>query len=192
MRQDYRPVDGDCSNASAQLCWMFLPQDHRRPGPRIRAFWTAPTDRPIPKQVPVAWPWAADPEGNHGRGVGFAFIKRRTCFPGTEGLASPQGKTGRPSPAWWRDGVLEDAYNYMKSGQLVRQVVNKISGRRFQQSRRGAKQLWRQSTNTILTDLPKAPAMAGEYYTPRAVTAFHGRSASTPHPGENPVRSRLR
>jgi type I restriction enzyme M protein len=71
--------------------------------------------------------WAADPEGTTGEAL-LAFVNGE-LFPALKGLAL----TGKPGDRRWvvRD-VFEDAYNYMKSGQLMRQVVNKISWRRFQ------------------------------------------------------------
>ena len=71
--------------------------------------------------------WAADPEGITGEAL-LAFINGE-LFPALKGLAL----TGKPGDRRRvvRD-VFEDAYNYMKSGQLMRQVVNKINWRRFQ------------------------------------------------------------
>src|SRR5207245_3762762 len=76
--------------------------------------------------------------------------------------------------------VFEDAYNYMKSGQLIRQVVNKISGIDFNDLTE--RQHFGDIYEQILTDLQSA-GNAGEYYTPRAVTAFMVDRID-PHPGE--------
>src|ERR1051326_4770468 len=65
--------------------------------------------------------------------------------------------------------VFEDAYNYMKSGQLMRQVVNKISEVDF--NNLAERQHFGDIYEQILADLQSA-GNAGEYYTPRAVTAF--------------------
>ena len=77
-------------------------------------------------------------------------------------------------------GVFEDAYNYMKSGHLLRQVVNKINGIDFNNltDRRHFGDIYEQ----ILNDLQSA-GNAGEYYTPRAVTSFMARMID-PRPGE--------
>jgi type I restriction enzyme M protein len=76
--------------------------------------------------------------------------------------------------------VFEDAYNYMKSGQLLRQVVNKINEVDFNNldERRHFGEFYEQ----LLNDLQSA-GNAGEYYTPRAVTAFMADRVD-PHPGE--------
>lgn len=65
--------------------------------------------------------------------------------------------------------VFEDAYNYMKSGQLLRQVVNKIEEIDFNDLTQ--RQHFGDIYEQLLNDL-QAAGNAGEYYTPRAVTAF--------------------
>ena len=76
--------------------------------------------------------------------------------------------------------VFEDAYNYMKSGQLMRQVVNKINEVDF--NNLDERQHFGDIYEQILNDLQSA-GNAGEYYTPRAVTAFMVDRID-PHPGE--------
>lgn len=66
--------------------------------------------------------------------------------------------------------VFEDAYNYMKSGTLLRQVINTIqSDVDFNSS--SDRHLFNDIYEKILSDLQSA-GNAGEYYTPRAVTQF--------------------
>lgn len=65
--------------------------------------------------------------------------------------------------------VFEDAYNYMKSGTLIRQVINKLNEIDFNKSE--DKHLFNMVYEKILRDLQSA-GNAGEYYTPRAVTQF--------------------
>jgi type I restriction enzyme M protein len=65
--------------------------------------------------------------------------------------------------------VFEDAYNYMKYGQLLRQVINKIEGIDFHDQKE--RHLFNDIYETILRDLQSA-GNAGEYYTPCAVTQF--------------------
>ena len=77
-------------------------------------------------------------------------------------------------------GVFEDAYNYMKSGQLMRQVVNKINEVDF--NNLAERQHFGDIYEQILNDLQSA-GNAGEYYTPRAVTAFMVDRID-PRPGE--------
>lgn len=66
--------------------------------------------------------------------------------------------------------VFEDAYNYMKSGTLMRQVINKINHDiDFNQSK--TRHLFGDIYEQILRDLQGA-GNAGEFYTPRAATQF--------------------
>ena len=68
----------------------------------------------------------------------------------------------------------------MKSGQLMRQVVNKINGIDFNDL--AERQHFGDIYEQILNDLQSA-GNAGEYYTPRAVTSFMARMID-PKPGE--------
>lgn len=66
--------------------------------------------------------------------------------------------------------VFEDAYNYMKSGTLLRQVIDKINESiDFNQSK--TRHVFGDIYEQILKDLQSA-GNAGEFYTPRAVTQF--------------------
>jgi type I restriction enzyme M protein len=65
--------------------------------------------------------------------------------------------------------VFEDAYNYMKSGQLLRQVINKLNAIDF--NRQTERHQFNDIYEKILKDLQSA-GNAGEFYTPRAVTQF--------------------
>ena len=76
--------------------------------------------------------------------------------------------------------LFEDANNYMKSGQLLRQVVNKISEVDF--NNLADRQHFGDIYEQLLNDLQSA-GNAGEFYTPRAVTAFMV-DAIDPKPGE--------
>jgi type I restriction enzyme M protein len=76
--------------------------------------------------------------------------------------------------------VFEDAYNYMKSGQLMRQVVNRINEIDFNDLKE--RQHFGKFYEQFLNDLQSA-GNAGEYYTPRAVTAFMADRID-PRPGE--------
>ncbi len=171
MRQDVG-VDGDAQRIS-QLCWMFFlkiidDQDQEleitQDGYRS----------PIPDNL--QWRnWAADPEGLTGDAL-TAFINGE-LFPALKALPL----TGKPGDRRRvvRD-VFEDANNYMKSGQLIRQVVNKIAQVDF--NNLAERQHFGDIYEQILTDLQSA-GNAGEYYTPRAVTAFMVDRID-PHPGE--------
>lgn len=66
--------------------------------------------------------------------------------------------------------VFEDAYNYMKSGTLIRQVINRINHDiDFNESK--TRHLFGDIYEQILRDLQGA-GNAGEFYTPRAATQF--------------------
>lgn len=76
--------------------------------------------------------------------------------------------------------VFDDAYSYMKSGQLIRQVINKIDEINFNDL--SERQHFEDIYEQILHDLHSA-GNAGEYYTPKAVTSFIGQMID-PIPGE--------
>ena len=171
MRQD-TGVDGDAQRIS-QLCWMFflkIIDDQDQELELMQADYTSP----IPKRF--QWrTWAADPEGATGDTL-LAFINN-DLFPALKNLrtSGQPGDRGRVV----RD-VFEDAYNYMKSGQLMRQVVNKINDIDFNDLT--ARQHFGDIYEQILNDL-QSSGNAGEYYTPRAVTAFMADRID-PKPGE--------
>jgi len=64
---------------------------------------------------------------------------------------------------------FSDSYNYMKSGTLLRQVINRVNKLDFEsyEERHAFNDIY----ETILKDLQSA-GNSGEYYTPRAVTNF--------------------
>src|SRR5262249_61271881 len=70
----------------------------------------------------------------------------------------------------FRRAAFEDAYNYMKSGTLLRQVINKLN-EAINFNRSEDRHLFGDIYEQILRDLQSA-GNAGEYYTPRAVTQF--------------------
>ena len=114
-----------------------------------------------------------DPEGITGERL-VAFVEE-DLFPVLKEL--PSGNDSRAKVV--RD-VFEDAYNYMKSGQLIRQVVNKINDIDF--NNLAERQRFGDIYEQILNDLQSA-GNAGEYYTPRAVTFFMAKMID-PKPGE--------
>ena len=164
-------VDGDAQRIS-QLCWMLFlkildDQD--------RELELTQTDykSPIPKRF--QWrTWAADPEGITGDEL-LDFVNGE-LFPKLKAL--PVGGPGDRRGVV--RGVFEDAYNYMKSGQLMRQVINKITDINF--NNLTERQHFGEIYEQILNDLQSA-GNAGEFYTPRAVTAFMVERID-PKPGE--------
>jgi type I restriction enzyme M protein len=171
MRKD-SGVDGDAQRIS-QLCWMFflkIIDDQDQELEALRSDYRSP----IPKKF--QWrTWAADPEGITGEGL-MQFISGE-LFPALKELPLTGELSNRRKVI--RD-VFEDAYNYMKSGQLLRQVVNKINDIDFNDlsERRHFGDVYEH----LLNDLQSA-GNAGEYYTPRAVTAFMVNRID-PHPGQ--------
>lgn len=171
MRQDVG-VDGDAQRIS-QLTWLFFlkiidDQDQELEITRDNYL------SPIPERF--QWrSWAADPEGITGQAL-LDFVNDE-LFPALKGLQITGKVSNRRRVV--RD-VFEDAYNYMKSGQLLRQVVNKINQVDFNNldERRHFGEFYEQ----LLNDLQSA-GNSGEYYTPRAVTAFMVDRVD-PHPGE--------
>jgi type I restriction enzyme M protein len=129
---------------------------------------------PVPKDL--RWSsWATNPEGITGDEL-LTFINTR-LFPELKDLHAVSGQGDRRRVV--RE-VFEDAYNYMKSGQLMRQVVNKINEVDF--NNLAERQHFGDIYEQVLNDLQSA-GNAGEYYTPRAVTAFMADRID-PQPGE--------
>lgn len=157
MRKD-AGVDGDAQRIS-QLCWMlFLKIFDAR-----EEEWELENDSyksPIPKKF--RWrEWAANDEGITGDAL-LAFVNNE-LFPKLKGLSAPDGQSAVVR------SVFGDAYNYMKNGTLLRQVVNKINEIDFhaQSERHQLNDIYEK----LLRDLQSA-GNAGEFYTPRAVTQF--------------------
>lgn len=169
MRQDVG-VDGDAQRIS-QLCWLFflkIIDDHDKELELLNSDY----DSPIP--LVFRWrTWAADPEGITGDELSD-FVNNE-LFPTLKTL--PRQSSSRCNVVV---DVFEDAYNYMKSGHLLRQVINKINGVDFNNLKE--RQHFGDIYEQFLNDLQSA-GNAGEYYTPRAVTSFMARMID-PNPGE--------
>ena len=115
--------------------------------------------------------WAADREGATGDRL-LTFVNE-TLFPALKGMEveppSAEEDARMPRRRLVR-GVFEDAYQYMKSGILLRQVVNKIEAD-IDFNDATNRHLFGSIYEQLLKDLQGA-GNAGEYYTPRAVTQF--------------------
>lgn len=171
MRQDVG-VDGDAQRLS-QLCWMFFLKIIDDQDQQLEVM-DDEYRSPLPKRL--QWRhWAADPEGITGDEM-LEFVND-DLFPSLKEL---KGRGPSVNRARVVRGVFEDAYNYMKSGYLMRQVVNKINGVDFNDlaERKHFGEVYEQ----LLNDLQNA-GNAGEYYTPRAVTGFMVDRID-PRPGE--------
>jgi len=171
MRKDVG-VDGDAQRI-AQLVWMLFLKifDDREQE------WELLNDNyrsPLPEKF--RWRnWAADPEGITGEDL-KDFIDNQ-LFPALQNLENK----GKDQRGYVIRGVFEDAYNYMKSGQLIRQVINKIQ-ENIDFNKAQERHLFGDIYEQILKDLQSA-GNAGEYYTPRAVTEFMVRMVN-PRLGE--------
>ena len=118
---------------------------------------------PIPEHL--RWrQWAADAEGITGDAL-LDFVNN-TLFPKLKALPADPVRNPR---GWVVRGVFEDANNFMKSGQLLRQVINKLGAIDF--NRQAERHQFNDLYEKILRDLQSA-GNAGEFYTPRAVTQF--------------------
>ena len=179
MRQD-TGVDGDAQRIG-QLCWMFflkIIDDQDRELEMMRADYASP----IPQQF--QWrAWAADPEGITGESL-LTFVDD-DLFPALKSLRM----TGLPGDRRRVvQDVFEDAHNYMKSGQLMRQVINKINGIDFNDLSE------RQHFGDIYEQISQRSAIGGERR--RVLHAarrhrLHGRPYR-PEARRDPVRPRLR
>ena len=160
MRKDVG-VDGDAQRVG-QLVWLLFLKifDDREQE------WELLDDNyrsPLPEAMRWRY-WAANPEGITGEEL-KSFIDTE-LFPTLQNL-QPTGKDQR---AYVVRSVFEDAYNYMKSGQLLRQVINKLQeGIDFNKAQE--RHLFGDIYEQLLRDLQNA-GNAGEYYTPRPITEF--------------------
>ena len=160
MRKD-AGVDGDAQRIS-QMVWMIF----------LKVFDAMEEEReaeneeyksPLPEKI--RWRnWAVDPEGMTGEEL-LDFINNN-LFKTLKNLKLDEKSDQR---GYIIKQVFEDAYNYMKNGILVRQVVNKINELDFTTAE--DRHLFNDIYETILKELQNAGS-AGEFYTPRPVTQF--------------------
>ncbi|HIF9332858.1 TPA: N-6 DNA methylase [Photobacterium damselae] len=108
--------------------------------------------------------WAADEEGITGEKLLefvnddlFHYLKNMPV----NGEKNPRGLVVK--------SAFSDAFNYMKNGTLLRQVINKLNEIDFTDSKE--RHLFGDIYEQILRDLQSA-GNSGEFYTPRAVTRF--------------------
>lgn len=161
MRKDVG-VDGDAQRIS-QLVWMFFLKifdDREDELELIEENYKSP----LPEHM--RWrSWAKDPEGMTGDELSdFVNLQLFPTLKNKLNTLSPAGKR-----ALVVHDVFEDAYNYMKSGTLMRQVINKICEIDF--NTKSDRHTFGNIYEQILKDLQSA-GNAGEFYTPRAVTQF--------------------
>lgn len=160
MRKD-AGVDGDAQRIS-QLVWMIF----------LKIFDTMEQEREAedekyksPLAEEIRWRnWANNPEGMTGEEL-LDFVNNN-LFKTLKNLKLNEKSDQR---GYIIKQVFEDAYNYMKNGILVRQVVNKINEIDFTSAE--DRHLFNDIYEHILKELQSAGS-AGEFYTPRPVTQF--------------------
>ncbi|MDM8560968.1 class I SAM-dependent DNA methyltransferase [Candidatus Parabeggiatoa sp. HSG14] len=161
MRKDVG-VDGDAQRISQMVWLLFLKifDDKEQEW----QFTIKGYKSPLPSKF--QWSnWAANAEGITGEEL-VDFVNNE-LFPTLKELAITAGTSQQGKIV---GSVFEDAYNYMKSGTLLRQVINTIQvDLDFNSS--SDRHLFNDIYEKILADLQSA-GNAGEYYTPRAVTQF--------------------
>jgi type I restriction enzyme M protein len=158
MRQD-SGLDGDAQRIS-QLVWMLF----------LKVFDAKEEDWALLREgynpvIPegLRWrDWAADDEGRTGEEL-LDFVNNE-LFKQLKDLAND----GREE-TFTVKSVFEDSFNYMKSGTLMRQVINKLNGIDF--NVQSDRHIFNDIYENILRDLQNA-GNAGEFFTPRAVTQF--------------------
>lgn len=158
MRKDVG-VDGDAQRIG-QLVWMFFLKiiDDREAEQEL-----LDDDFQSPMPEHLRWcNWAKDSEGMTGDEL-QTFVDT-DLFPTLQELSLVSG-----GQAVVIRNVFSDAYNYMKSGTLMRQVINKINEINFNST--DDRHTFGDIYEQILKDLQSA-GNAGEFYTPRAVTQF--------------------
>jgi len=118
---------------------------------------------PIPQKY--LWRnWASNAQGITGEEL-LSFINE-DLFINLKSLIAPIDKNPR---GFVVKEAFNDAFNYMKNGTLLRQVINKLNEIDFTDSKE--RHLFGDIYEQILRDLQSA-GNAGEFYTPRAVTRF--------------------
>lgn len=160
MRQD-AGVDGDAQRIS-QLVWMIF----------LKVFdakeeeWELESDdytSIVPEEL--RWRnWAADDEGMTGDEL-LDFVNNK-LFKELKEIELTQYSDPK---SFLVKAIFEDSYNYMKSGALIRQVINKLNEIDFTASE--DRHLFNDIYENILKDLQSA-GNSGEFYTPRPVTKF--------------------
>ncbi|SDK95218.1 type I restriction enzyme M protein [Clostridium cochlearium] len=160
MRQD-AGVDGDAQRIS-QLVWMLFLKVYDAKEAEWEIFDTNYKSI-IPEEL--RWRnWAEDEEGMTGDEL-LEFVNER-LFKELKDLTVDETTDKR---ALIVKSVFEDSYNYMKSGTLLRKLINKLNEIDFDEYE--DRHAFNDIYEIILKDLQSA-GNAGEYYTPRVLTDF--------------------
>lgn len=160
MRQD-AGVDGDAQRIS-QLVWMLFLKVYDVKEAEWELF-----EESYKSIIPedLRWRnWAEDEEGITGDEL-LEFVNQR-LFKELKDLTVDETMDKRGLIV---KSVFEDSYNYMKSGTLLRQLINKLNEIDFDEYE--DRHAFNDIYENILKDLQSA-GNAGEYYTPRVLTDF--------------------
>lgn len=160
MRND-RGINGDAQRLE-QLGWMLFLKifDSRE---EVLELEEDDYQSPIPERF--KWKnWAADPEGMTGDEL-LEFVENE-LFPALQAAPAP-AKNDRM--AFLIQETFLGNNNYMKSGTVMRQVLNKINEIDFNSS--DDKHVFGDIYEGLLKELQSA-GKSGEFYTPRGVTQF--------------------
>jgi type I restriction enzyme M protein len=160
MRKD-AGVDGDAQRLG-QMSWLLFLKIFDAQEEALE-FELENYQEPIPTQY--LWRnWAQDNEGITGDEL-LEFVNDQ-LFTDLKNLTAPIKLNPR---GYVVREAFSDAFNYMKNGTLLRQVINKLNEIDFTDSQE--RHLFGDLYEQILKDLQSA-GNAGEFYTPRAVTRF--------------------
>lgn len=160
MRKD-AGVDGDAQRLG-QLSWLLFLKVFDAQEEELE-FELDNYKAPIPEEY--LWKnWAAESDGMTGEEL-LDFVNSK-LFVDLKNLTAPINTNPR---GFVVKAAFSDAFNYMKNGTLLRQVINKLNEIDFNNS--DERHLFGDIYEQILKDL-QAAGNAGEFYTPRAITRF--------------------
>lgn len=160
MRKD-ADVDGDAQRIG-QMAWLLFLKIFDAQEEELELM-DDDYQSPIPEEL--LWRnWASDKEGITGEGM-LDFING-SLFPQIKNLNATPSSNPRGFVA---KEAFSDAFNYMKNGTLLRQVVNKVDEIDFNSA--SERHTFGDIYEKILKDL-QSSGNSGEFYTPRAVTTF--------------------
>ncbi|EDQ02235.1 N-6 DNA methylase [Shewanella benthica] len=160
MRKD-AGIDGDAQRLG-QMSWLLFLKIFDAQEEELE-FEQSDYQSPLPEQF--LWRnWAADNQGITGEELLY-FVNNK-LFVELKNLYAPLDINPR---GFVVKEALSDAFNYMKNGTLLRQVINKLNDIDFTNSEE--RHLFGDLYEQILKDLQSA-GNAGEFYTPRAITRF--------------------
>jgi type I restriction enzyme M protein len=162
MRKDVG-VDGDAQRIG-QLVWMLflkiLDEQEKQIEQKNKNYIS-------PLKEEFRWRNWAGTEEKYKEGDELIAFVNNLLFPALKNIKTYRGKSKLRLVI---QSIFEDAYNYMKSGTLLRQIIRKIEEEIPLKSFEDQQHLG-DVYEKLLRDLQSA-GNAGEFYTPRALTQF--------------------